>query len=373
MPAIASRSYPTMQPIPRRVSSIRGLLAFGLMQAVLAPGGAAESEQRLQQRLRRFPEADANGDGVLTEAEARAHQQARKQGGAGGARSPNRIAPAPAPTRAGVAYGPHARNVLDLWRAEGAGPTPVLVFFHGGSFKGGDKSAVMARPVFEACLRAGISVVSANYRYSTEAPYPAPMWDGARAVQFVRTQAGVWGLDPARIAVGGTSAGATLALWIALHDDLAAPGGADPVARASSRVACASAHNGTAGLEPEYLQRQAGVTKLGAALFGLFGASSRAELDEPARRALVRAASPLTHASPDDPPLFLTYAGEPAEAPFPAEAPQSAWIHHVSLGLPLQARYAELGLACELHHRGRPAPAEAEVAFLTRHLRPAAR
>lgn len=373
MSHLASRSRPAKEPICRRLPSLRYTLALGSVLAALPPSGAAESEQRLQQRLRRFPEADANGDGVLTEAEARAHQQARKQGGAVGSRSADRTASAPVPTRAGVVYGPHARNVLDLWRAEQAGPTPVLVFFHGGSFKAGDKSAVVTRPVFEACLRAGISVVSANYRYSTEAPYPAPMQDGARAVQFVRTQAAAWGLDPARIAVSGTSAGATLALWIALHEDLADPGGADPVARASSRVACASAHNGTAGLEPEYLQRQAGATKLGAALFGLFGATSRAELDEPARRKLVRAASPLTHATADDPPLFLTYAGEPTEAPFSAEAPQSAWIHHVSLGLPLQARYAELGLACELHHRGRPAPAEAEVAFLTRHLRPVAR
>ena len=52
-----------------------------------------------------------------------------------------------------------------------------------------DKAIVLTRPVFEECMKAGISVVSANYRFSTDAPFPAQMHDGARAVQFVRSKA----------------------------------------------------------------------------------------------------------------------------------------------------------------------------------------
>ncbi|MSU48261.1 MAG: hypothetical protein EXS37_04075 [Opitutus sp.] len=66
--------------------------------------------------------------------------------------------------------------------------------------------------------------------------------------------------------------------------------------------------------------------------------------------------------------MFLTYAGDPAEAPFKADAAQSAWIHHVSLGMPLKSRYDELGLACELFSAAKPAPAGAEIAFLKKHL-----
>ncbi len=330
---------------------------------------ATDSARKLQERLRKFPEADANRDGVLTEQEARAHQSGRKEGKSAAAAKSER-AGSTTPAFADVAYGPHARNVLDFWRAPSERPTPVLVFFHGGSFKAGDKANVLARPIFTECLRAGISVVSVNYRFSTDAPFPAQMHDGARAVQWVRSKAQEWGIDPARIAVSGTSAGATLALWIALHDDLAEPASQDVVARQSTRVICASPHNGTAGLEPDYFKQHAGVTRLGAAIYQLFGATAEAGLATPEKRALVREAAPLTHATPNDPPLFLTYAGDPAEAPFKADAPQNAWIHHVSLGVPLKKRYDELGLACEFYYKSKPPSPGAEIAFLKKHLFP---
>jgi acetyl esterase/lipase len=194
------------------------------------------------------------------------------------------------------------------------------------------------------------------------------MLDGARVVQFVRSQAQAWNIDRARIAVSGTSAGGTLALWVALHDDLADPTSADPIARFSSRVACASPHSGTAGLQSEYFKQQAGVLKQGAALWQLFGASSQTEFDSPAKQHLAREASPLTLATRDDPPLLLTYQGNPADAPFAADATQSMWIHHVCLGLPLKTRYDDLGLACELYCQSQPPPNGAEIAFLKKHL-----
>ena len=62
-------------------------------------------------------------------------------------------------------------------------------------------------------------------------PFPAPMLDGARAIQFLRLKAKELGIDPARIAACGNSAGAGIALWAGFHDDLADPGSADPVLR----------------------------------------------------------------------------------------------------------------------------------------------
>ncbi|MDO8538873.1 MAG: alpha/beta hydrolase [Opitutaceae bacterium] len=349
----------------RAAAALLLLMSFETVDTVAATAEVPDVERKLQQRLEKFPEADANGDGVVTEQEARAHQKKQKPGKAieRGATSSGESTP----THANVRYGPHERNVLDGWRAPGDGPTPVLVFFHGGSFKAGDKSAVLARPIFSPCLAAGITVVSANYRFSSDAPFPAPMRDGARVVQFVRAKAREWNIDPSRIAVSGTSAGATMALWIALHDDLADPSG-DEIARQSSRVTCASPHRGTAGLEIEYFKQHAGVTRLGGALFQLFGAQSQAEFEQPDKRALAREASPLIHATRDDPPLFLTYAGDPAEAPFKADAAQSAWIHHVALGLPLKSRYDALGLGCEFYYQSKPAATDAEIAFLKRHL-----
>ena len=353
--------------VVRSFQTAASVLVLTCFQGAAAP--ANRDAEQLQQRLKKFPDADANGDGVLTMEEARAHQQHLKRRKAGGTSEAEKPAQnTEKPSVADAAYGPHARQRLDLWQANSTRPTPVLIFFHGGSFKAGDKANVLARPIFAESLAAGISVVSANYRFSSDAPFPAPMHDGARAVQFVRSMAKAWNIDPDRIALSGSSAGATLALWIALHDDLADPRSPDPVARFSTRVRCASPHSGTAGLEMEYFQQHAGVTKLGAAIWQLFGAATQAELAAPEKRALMREASPLRHAGAEDPPLFLTYAGDPAEAPFAPSAAQNMWIHHVSLGQPLKARYDALGLPCDLYHHAKPAPLGAEIAFLKRYL-----
>ena len=73
-----------------------------------------------------------------------------------------------------------------------------MVFWHGGGFRQGDKAGVP--PVLlEECLAGGMSVASGNYRLSDQAPFPAPMLDGARAIQFLRSKAGEWEIDPGHL------------------------------------------------------------------------------------------------------------------------------------------------------------------------------
>ena len=115
--------------------------------------------------------------------------------GAGQQRARKAEKPAPDLT---AKYGPHERNVLDLWKAKSERPTPLVIFIHGGGFRAGDK-ANLSPALLRECLAAGISVVSANYRFSSDAPYPASMLDGARVVQFVRSRAKEWNIDPRRI------------------------------------------------------------------------------------------------------------------------------------------------------------------------------
>jgi len=69
----------------------------------------------------------------------------------------------------------------------------------------------------------GISVVAITYRLSDTALAPAQFHDSARAVQFIRSRAKDWNLDPKPIAATGGSAGAGLSLWLGFHDDLADP------------------------------------------------------------------------------------------------------------------------------------------------------
>jgi acetyl esterase len=62
------------------------------------------------------------------------------------------------PSHLDVKYGPHERNVLDVWLAKSEKPTPVLVSIHGGGFGKGDKRVSPA--LLQRCLDAGISVAA---------------------------------------------------------------------------------------------------------------------------------------------------------------------------------------------------------------------
>ena len=145
------------------------------------------------------------------------------------------------PTVADLSYGPHERNVLDFYQAKSDKPTPLLFYIHGGGWMAGDKNGIDPRPYLDA----GISVVSVNYRYISQAqevvpPVKAPLHDAARALQLVRSKAKEWNLDKQRIGASGGSAGACSSLWLAFHDDLADPKSSDPIARESTRLWCAA-------------------------------------------------------------------------------------------------------------------------------------
>jgi acetyl esterase len=259
----------------------------------------------------------------------------------------------PKPDFVGVRYGPHERNVLDLWAAKpsaGSGDCrPVVVFFHGGGFRSGDKSSVPAWLVTR-CLEAGISVASANYRLSQTAPFPAPMLDGARAIQFMRFNAKELGIDPTRIAACGSSAGAGIALWVGFHDDLADPRSDDPIARQSSRVSCLGVDGAQTSYDPRFIKSLiGGRAHEHPALRSFYGITSDADLDSPRAHKLYEDASPLNYVSADDPPVILFYA-EP-KGPLPADAKPGQGIHHPRFGEALKAKLDPLKVDCILHHR----------------------
>lgn len=112
------------------------------------------------------------------------------------------------PSFGNIAYGTDARNMLDIYLPAGAGPFPFVLEIHGGAFKLGDKTA---NPLQTEVLAAGIAIVRINYRFSSTAIWPAQGQDCLAAVEFLRANAGAYGLDPARMAIWGQSAGGFLA------------------------------------------------------------------------------------------------------------------------------------------------------------------
>lgn len=110
-----------------------------------------------------------------------------------------------------------------LYRPDGDGPLPLLVFLHGGGWMLGDLDTHDAMHRHLA-VRAGCAVLGVGYRLAPEHPFPAGLDDAATAFDWARREAEALGCDPARIALGGESAGANLtaAITLRLRDDGAA-------------------------------------------------------------------------------------------------------------------------------------------------------
>jgi len=96
-----------------------------------------------------------------------------------------------------------------------AQPLPALVYLHGGAFVAGDLDTEHDRCVRYAA-EVGCAVFSVQYRQPPEHPFPTPLHDCYVAVEWIASGADGVGVDPGRIAVGGSSAGATLATGVAL-------------------------------------------------------------------------------------------------------------------------------------------------------------
>jgi len=258
----------------------------------------------------------------------------------------------PKPTLSEIRYGDHERHVLDFWKAPSDKPTPLAFVIHGGGWMNGSKERLNRFVDAAALLKEGISVVAINYRYVKNAkdlkpPVKAPLYDAARALQFVRSKAEEWNIDKERIAAAGGSAGACSSLWLLYHDDLADPKSKDPIARESTRLYCAAVNNAQTTLDPQQMKEWTPNSKYGGHAFGING-FEQFLAERESILPWIQEYSPYALVSADDPPVYLYYKG-----PGPSIGkPQKDPTHTANFGLKLKERCTELGLECELTCRG---------------------
>ena len=254
----------------------------------------------------------------------------------------------PSPDVANLPYGPYPRNLLDFWFASNTRPTPVFVWIHGGGFFGGDKSDVPTQLLKEA-LQHGISVASINYRFSQQAPFPAPFLDGGRAMQLLRFMRHDWKIDVTRIVAGGCSAGGGISLWLGYHADLADAASDDPIARESSRpdaLACIATQS---SYDPNFIKEIIpGPASLHTAMQLLFRVRVE-EFDTAWARARFAEGSPITHVTAAAPPTLMFYDGP--TLPLTEDLSQNAGIHHARFGEVLRDKLVPLGVPCEVKYR----------------------
>lgn len=260
----------------------------------------------------------------------------------------------PAPDVADAKYGPHERNVLDFWKAKSDAPAPLVLYIHGGGFRAGDKRSLSA-PRLKEYLEAGFAVAALNYRFTSTAPAPATYLDCARAMQFLRSKAKEWNVDPALVASTGGSAGAGTSMWLAFHDDLADPKSEDPVARQSTRLVAVAVDNGQSSYDPRFAEK-IGLPRPNFErheFFLPFYGITKEEVDSPKALQRYEEFAPITHLTKDDPPAHLSYSF--ADEACTATSNLNLVVHHPRFGISLKERMDALGIECVVQYKGQPA------------------
>jgi arylformamidase len=196
------------------------------------------------------------------------------------------------PCELDVPYGGHPDETLDIFPAATRGPAPVFVFLHGGYWRllSKDDSSCMA-PAF---TRAGAAVVAVNYSLAPAATLDHIVDQVRRATAWIYRNIGAHGGDPARIHVGGSSAGGHLAGMLLTDDWQARYGvpadvirGAAPLSGLFDLTPLVHTHiNEWMRLTPESAARNSPMLRLPAAPPPVVASHGETETDEFKRQTL---------------------------------------------------------------------------------------
>jgi acetyl esterase/lipase len=173
------------------------------------------------------------------------------------------------------------------------GPLPAVVLVHGGGFTGGHRSSDGMRSLCEWTAEQGMAAFSVDYRLAPDFTYPAPVDDLANAVLWLRQpdQTSRFGIDPAKIGLFGSSAGATLALTLATR-------GQGPL-DAGDRVAAVVSLSGVSVMTPNGLSLGSPSQQAVEMALGYLGCV------DPVNCPQSGPASALAAVDPSDPPTLL--------------------------------------------------------------------
>ena len=150
-----------------------------------------------------------------------------------------------------ISYGPDTKNTLDLWIADSKSNSPFVIYIHGGGFGAGSKNAAYSKNNFKRVkklLKNNISFATIDYSFKNNEDFLfSSLNDAKRALQFLRFNSEKYNLLKDRVALMGSSAGATSSLWIGFQDDMSDKNSPDPILRESTKVSCivgmAAAHS----------------------------------------------------------------------------------------------------------------------------------
>ena len=110
----------------------------------------------------------------------------------------------------------HERQKLDLYIPDTGENLPLIIWVHGGAWRGGSKERYAPMEY----LKSGYAGASINYRLSQHAVFPAQIEDVKAAVRWIRANTETYRLDPNRFAAWGSSAGGHLVAMLGTTGDI---------------------------------------------------------------------------------------------------------------------------------------------------------
>ncbi len=183
---------------------------------------------------------------------------------------------------------------------------PAIIYVHGGGWYSGDKTTGAGQDDIQALVNNGYLVASIDYRLAPKYQFPAQIEDLQCAVRFLRSNAVLYNIDPARIGVFGDSAGGHLAALLGTSDDSDWPDNSPLPGCQSARVQAVADMFGPMDLT-RHFERQWSLV-----IEHVFGTSDPESEN-------VRQASPVTYITQDDPP-FLIIQGDRDEVVAPEQS-----------------------------------------------------
>lgn len=195
----------------------------------------------------------------------------------------------------------HSKHLLDIYLpANTKGKVPLVIFIHGGGWLVNDKYADIGymKKTVAAIISSGFALASIDYRFATEAVFPAQVQDCNRAISFLYDNANKYGFDTKKFALMGFSAGGHLASLVGLSKNNSIGNFFMPGTSKSFNFSCVVDFYG-----PAELLLFPGNNDEKSPESQLIGATPLSRPD------LAKAASPVTYVDKNDPP-FLIIHGE---------------------------------------------------------------
>ena len=228
---------------------------------------------------------------------------------------------------------------LDLYRPAESAKPGIIVWVHGGAWRGGSKKDMP----LGSLVNDGYVIASVDYRLTPQAPFPAQVHDIKAAIRFLRARQRDYGFDASRVVIAGASAGGHLAALVGVtngHQELEGRVGEN--LDQSSQADAIVSFFGMSNLTTILSQSTPHGLKVRVPALQLLLEGQPDEKPE-----LARLASPVFHVDDRDPPLLLIHGDQDPQAP-------------INQSHELQGRYEAVSRPCQfvVVHEGKHGGAE---------------